>query len=126
MFGFAFTLLIKALILPKTLFLIIYSAYVLFALNMIAIAFLTTVFFTSTKRALITGLVNFFLLFIAYLVRDTFRKGGKFDYMLISLSPIGALSQILHLILSVESAFSDFGWSQLGYKVAGYQGWHFF
>ena len=90
-YGLLLCLLVRVAILKNTNYLLILLIYYVFIYSFISLAFMISCFFTNTKRAVILGLVIFFVLYIFAILRDTFYERGEFATTILALSPLGSL-----------------------------------
>ncbi len=69
---------------------------------MIGIAFLISCFFKNGKKAIISGLVIFFLLYMFFILKDVFEDASEGIKTFLTISPLGGISLLFKNILIVE------------------------
>ena len=125
-YGFIFCFLIKFGVLIQANFFIILFAYWLSIINIVCFAFFVSCFFSNSKKSIISGLIIFFILFMSWFLKDTFKEGGKVVNIILALSPITSLSNLLGNILILENTFISFEFSDLYNEVDYFKGIWFF
>ena len=60
-------------------------------MNMILIASIISMFFVSSKKALLFGIVCFFLVQIPYIINQSFSKNATIVKRILAISPVASL-----------------------------------
>lgn len=113
-------------VLKNTNYMMILLIYIIFVYNLILIGSMISGFFVNTKKAVVAGLIIFFILYFFWILRDNLRDSGSGATIGISISPIGALSQIIVNLLTYENTAFKFGFDDLRVDIYNFKGSTFY
>ena len=124
--GLIISIILSTAVLTNTNFFVLFFTYLLFVYTILMVGLIISSFFINAKKAVIAGLIVFFVLYLFSLLRDTLKNSGTTATTIVALSPIGGLSQIIVNFLKFENTNFNFGFSDLGTEIFNFKGQTFF
>ena len=127
-FGIAvvFSIIIKAGVLKQVNFLLIFFTYFMFIFAFMTIASVISSFFIHAKKAIITGLIVFFILFMFWILRDSIAPTSTSGTTGLAISPIGGLAQLIKVFLVFENSQTPCHFPEMRYEVSYFTGSTYF
>ena len=119
--GIIISAIVSAAILKSLPFILVFLIYIVFVYNFIMIGVMVSAFFINSKKAIVSGLLVFFVLYIPWSVRDSLNTLGTGATTVMALSPVGALSQLILNVIEHENVFFDFNFSALSVEVLNFK-----
>ena len=124
--GIFFCAIIKGGVVVKVNYLLLLLIYLFFIYLFITIGLMISAFFIHAKKAIIGGLIVYFMLYLFWILRDSLADSGSTAMTIIALSPIGSLSQIVVNMLLYENIGKSFSFSELSVEIRYFCGSTYF
>lgn len=117
-----FSVIIKGGVFKHVNFILIFFTYFMFIFVFLTIASIVSAFFIHAKKAIITGLIVFFFLFMFWILRDSLTPTSTSGTTGLALSPIGGLAQLVKIFLVFENSETLCNFPEMSYEVNSFTG----